>query len=164
MLSQLLTVKFWSLFILSSLKFAFGVPAALGIYNFNFAEALLFSFCAGTFGVWFWLYLSKQLFKIIDYFKGQYRGKHPKPKQKIFSKRSRKLASLKARYGLIGIAIITPVFLSIPVGTILAARIYKHDRRHVLMYLVASVAAWSLIFSSIITLLHTTLNISIPVF
>lgn len=164
MLSKILTVKFWSLFVIASLKFAFGVPVALMFYNFNFLQGLVFGLGSGIFGIWFWLYVSKALFKAIDYLKDQYRGKHPKPKKRIFTKRSRRLAKMKARYGLIGIAAITPVLLSIPVGTILAARIYKHDRRHVFMYLAASVIIWSVVFSAIHAFLHMRLAVDIPVF
>lgn len=164
MLSQLLTFKFWSLFLLSSVKFAFGVPAALLFYRFGFVEGFVFALGSGLFGVWFWLYVSKPLFRLIDYLVDKYRGNHPRPKKKIFTKRSRKMARLKARYGLIGISIITPIILSIPVGTIIAARIYKHDRRHVFMYLAISVIGWSVILSGINAFFHMKIVLDIPSF
>lgn len=159
MLSKILSVKFFALFFTSSVKFAFGVPAALLFYHFNFFQGVLFAFSAGIFGVWFWLYLSKFLFKAVDYLKDTYRGNHPKPKRKIFTKQSRKFARLKSKYGLVGISIITPALLSIPVGTLLAARIYKHDRRHVFLYLAASVAGWSVLFSAVITVFHASVKL-----
>ncbi|MEZ5067446.1 MAG: hypothetical protein R2847_02715 [Bacteroidia bacterium] len=39
-------------------------------------------------------------------------------KPKIFTKRNRRIITLWRKYGLFGIAFITPVILSIPIGTI----------------------------------------------
>lgn len=164
MLGKILTVKFWSLFLLSSLKFAFGVPAALLYYKFSFLEGLIFGSASGFFGIYFWLYISKPLFKAIDYVITRYRGSHPRPKKRIFTPRMRRMAKLKAKYGLIGISIITPILLSIPLGTILAARIYKHDRRHVFLYLAASVVAWSVILSAINAFFHMKIVLDLPAF
>jgi hypothetical protein len=154
MLRVILTVQFWSLFILSSFKFAVGMPSAMLLFNFTFLEGFIFGIAAGFFGIWFWLYISKPLFKAIDYMINHYRGSHPKPKKRIFTKRMRRLAKLKMKYGLIGIALITPTLISIPVGTIIAARIYKHDRRLVFLYLALSVVVWSALFSALISIFH----------
>jgi hypothetical protein len=50
---------------------------------------------------------------------------------------------------LIGLAAITPTFLSIPLGTFLATRFFP-DKRKVLIYLCASVIVWSVIVSSVV--------------
>ncbi len=151
MLSKLITLKFWGLFIMASVKFAVGVPAALLFYHFNFLQGFAFSVASGLFGIYFWLYISKFMFKAIDFIKDKYQGKINKKKKRIFTPYKRKLVRLKTRYGLIGISIITPTIISIPVGTIVAARIYKHDRRHVFIYLAVSVIAWSAMFSALFT-------------
>lgn len=50
---------------------------------------------------------------------------------RIFTKRNRWLVKLKHGSGLRGVAALTPLVLTIPLGSILAARYFRHDRRTV---------------------------------
>ncbi|MBL4585585.1 MAG: hypothetical protein JKX84_00800 [Flavobacteriales bacterium] len=59
------------------------------------------------------------------------------------------IVKIKRDYGLIGLAAVTPILLSIPLGTFLAAR-YFDNKRKVLTYLCASVVVWSVIVSSVV--------------
>jgi hypothetical protein len=54
---------------------------------------------------------------------------------------------LKHGWGLRGLAALTPILLSIPLGTILAAKYFRHDRRTVPL-LLSSVLIWSVVLSS----------------
>ncbi|MCI0446804.1 hypothetical protein L0152_26840, partial [bacterium] len=49
-------------------------------------------------------------------------------------------------FGLAGVAFITPCIISIPVGSIIAANLYKNKAR-VLAYLFGSLVLWSLILN-----------------
>jgi hypothetical protein len=69
-------------------------------------------------------------------------GKHPK----TFTRFNRFVVRLKHMHGLFGIAAVLP-FISIPVGSILAAKYFKHDRR-TLPTLLGSVAVWSVLLSA----------------
>jgi hypothetical protein len=74
------------------------------------------------------------------------------PRQKkIFSFKSRAMVKIRRKYGLAGIVILTPVLLSIPLGAFLAARYYGSSR-FLVLYLVASVAGWSLLMSGAIAI------------
>lgn len=73
--------------------------------------------------------------------------------KKIFTPKTRKLVRIWKKYGLFGIAFITPVIISIPVGTILATRLIP-NRKKVLLYLFVSVAIWSLAMTSVFELYH----------
>jgi hypothetical protein len=68
-----------------------------------------------------------------------------------FTKRNRFIIKLVRKYGLFGIVAMTPVLLSIPVGTFIATRYYSTNR-YLLVYLSASVIFWSLFMSSAISL------------
>jgi len=68
-----------------------------------------------------------------------------------FTKRNRLIIKIVRKYGLAGIVILTPVLLSIPVGTFLATRYYSSNR-YLLFYLSGSVLFWSLFMSSAISL------------
>jgi len=53
-----------------------------------------------------------------------------KPRQrKVFTRRNRWIIRIKHGGGLKGLAVLTPLVLTIPVGSIIAARYFRHDRR-----------------------------------
>jgi hypothetical protein len=67
------------------------------------------------------------------------------------SKKKRMIIKLRNRFGYPGIIILTPVLLSIPVGTFLAAKYYS-GRPNLLAMLSLSVVTWSVILTSITAL------------
>ena len=48
---------------------------------------------------------------------------------RIFTKRNRRIIRIKHISGYLGVAALTPLVLTIPLGSILAARFFHHDRR-----------------------------------
>ncbi len=146
-------LKFFGYFLGSAFKFLLVAPAAIVDLKLSFIEAIIFCFTSGMTGVMVTLYLSKYIFQAFSWVKHKITGKRHKPKRKVFTPNKRRLVRFKATYGLIGISLITPTLLSIPVGTLIAARLYRHDRRHVYMYMALSLAIWSTIFSAIPMLL-----------
>jgi hypothetical protein len=79
-------------------------------------------------------------------------SKHPK---KIFTKFNRRVIRIKHRFGLTGIAILTPIFLSIPIGAFLAERFYK-DKKKVITYLSISAIAWCFVLYFIYLFFYDT--------
>jgi len=149
-------LKFIPLFLLSCFKFAFGVPAAFWTFDFNFWESLLFSSIAGFTGILISVYLSRILIYAWIIVKEKLFGikkiatNEITPKKR-FSKKSRFMVKLIRKYGLAGIALLTPPLISIPVGSLLATKIYgKHPK--VLIYLFGSVIFWSFSFSFVLSL------------
>ncbi|MFO0321440.1 MAG: hypothetical protein ACK504_03330 [Bacteroidota bacterium] len=116
-----------------------GIPAVIAIYDSNYLMAILSSIVGAVFGTIFFTYLSAGLLnwwrKIKDKW---FPNKLPK---KIFSKSTRKIIRIKNRFGLTGIAFLTPIFLSIPLGSFLAERFYK-DKKKVITYLSISAIFW----------------------
>ncbi len=116
-----------------------GIPAVIAIYKSNYALALLSSCTGAIFGSVVFTYLFAGILKWWDNLKdGMFTSKHPK---KIFTKFNRRVIRIKHRFGLTGIAILTPIFLSIPIGAFLAERFYK-DKKKVIIYLSISAIAW----------------------
>ena len=116
-----------------------GIPAVIAIYKSNYLLALLSSCSGAIFGTVVFTYLSAGLLKWWDKLKDKwFTSKHPK---KIFTKSNRRVIRIKHRFGLTGIAILTPIFLSIPIGAFLAERFYK-DKRKVITYLSISAIFW----------------------
>lgn len=116
-----------------------GIPAVIAIYKSNYFMALLSSCTGAVFGSILFTYLFAGILKWWDRVKeGLFSSKHPK---KIFTKFNRRVIRIKHRFGLTGIAILTPIFLSIPIGAFLAERFYK-DKKKVILYLSVSAIAW----------------------
>ena len=110
------------------------------MYLNNYLLALLSSCSGAIFGTVVFTYLSAGILKWWDKLKDKwFTSKHPK---KIFTKSNRRVIRIKHRFGLTGIAILTPIFLSIPVGAFLAERFYK-DKKKVITYLSISAIFWS---------------------
>jgi hypothetical protein len=63
---------------------------------------------------------------------------------KIKYKTLRKLARIMDSYGLIGIAFISPLTISIPVGCIISAS-FEHDKKRIIRLHVGSVLFWSIL-------------------
>lgn len=136
--------------ILSATKFLTAPITSLNI-GFGYLETLLITTTGGIFGVIAFYYLSAG---IVFLFEKLWQKFGPKPKgkpkkRKVFTMKNKLIVRVKREYGLIGLAAVTPIFLSIPLGTFLAAR-YFHDPKKVISYLSASVLVWSIIVSSVV--------------
>ena len=64
---------------------------------------------------------------------------------RIFTRFNKFVVRVKRMHGLFGIAAVLP-FISIPVGSVLAAKYFRHDRRTI-PALLGSVAVWSVVLS-----------------
>lgn len=134
------------MFLLSTVKFVFGaVPMALGL-GFSFFEAITVTCLGGFTGVSVFVFASE---KIIARFKERQKEiRHKKNVQKKkFSKRNRIIVSVKSKFGLLGIAFLTPPLFSIPLGCFVAVRYFKHKQK-ILLYMFASIIFWSVSISS----------------
>jgi len=143
MINILLTILF------SSVKFAMTFPVAVMQFEFSFFETLLWTNVGGILGIYFFAFLSD---KLIAWWNRNFRKSGTKGSpdassdKKIFTKRNRRIISLKQKYGLLGIALSTPIVLSIPLGTFLVVRYYRSSQTKFL-YLIASNLAWSIVYT-----------------
>jgi len=137
-----------TLWLLCTVKFAVSFPSAILALKLNFFEALLFGMSSGVFGSFFFIYAGDwfldRMAAIIP------KRKNPK-KKKVFTKGRRRLVYIKKKYGLIGLSIISPVFISIPVGCMLATRFY-HNKKQILLHMSAAVFVWILLIYPFISM------------
>ena len=138
-----------SVFLLSTVKFVFGgVPLALA-YGFSFFKAVVITSLGGFAGILTFVAVSDFLLR--KYKERQHKKHHdhpaPKKNKKVFSKKNRLIIHVKQRFGLIGIATLTPLLFSIPVGCFLATRYFK-DKQRVILYMFVSILFWSVSISS----------------
>jgi len=147
----------------SSIKFLFA-PALSFSMGLNFIQTWISTSAGGIMGVVVFFFVSRWFLHLylryFSYYTHLIRVRiHsflnlsiPKfiPARK-FTRRNRFIIRLVRKYGLVGIVALTPVLLSIPVGTFIATRYYSTNR-YLLVYLSASVIFWSLFMSSAISL------------
>ena len=139
----LLTILF------SSVKFAMTFPVAVMQFEFAFFETILWTNVGGVLGVYFFAFLSA---KLIAWWNRTFKKKRStdvvqtSKEKRIFSKKNRRIVRIKQQYGLIGIALYTPIILSIPLGTFLVIRYYRNSKSK-FFYLIASNVIWSVIYT-----------------
>ena len=134
--------------ILSATKF-FAAPITSLNIGFNYLQTLLLTIAGGVLGVVVFYYLSNAIaFLFFRLLKLIMKDRMPK-KPKVFTWKNRMIVNTVRKYGLLGVAVITPVLLSIPLGTFIASR-YFEDQKKVLKYMSASVIFWSVIISSLV--------------
>lgn len=133
--------KIISVFLSCALFFGkIGMPAAVSLFKFHFLKSILVSCSGGIFGAISSTYLSAGIIDWWENFKKKWFKNH-QPKKK-FSKTNRFIIKVKHRFGIVGIALLSPVLLSIPLGAFIAERFYK-DKKKVILYLSGSVIFWS---------------------
>lgn len=136
-------LKIISVIGISSVKHTFGgIPLAY-VYGYNYLQVALLTATGSTLGVLFYIFLSKYLFQCFRYIIPEPKDK---PDRRIFTAKNRWIVKIKRKWGLYGIAFLTPPLLSIPIGTTIAASIYK-DKRKVFFFLLASILFWSFLGS-----------------
>ena len=65
-----------------------------------------------------------------------------KKEKRIFTKTNRFIVKVKQKFGLAGIAFLTPCILTVPVGAIIANHMYK-SKMKIFTYMLVSFAFWS---------------------
>lgn len=127
---KLFTVALWS-----SFKYMVGFFMALG-FGFNYIESILTTTTGAFIGVLVYLYLWDALVLLKN------KIWPPKPKKGIkINNKLRWLVNFINKYEIYGIVVLTPIFLSVPVGTILASMIEKNKWR-IKVYMFVSFVAW----------------------
>jgi len=155
-------IKILIVFLVSSIKFLIAPALSFGM-GLNFMQTWLSTTAGGLVGVIGFFFLSRWLIQLYSrYFFYYFHLLKVKiyrflnlnapiliPKRK-FTRQNRLIIKIVKKFGLAGIVILTPVLLSIPLGTFIATRYYSANR-FLLLYLCASVLFWSLFMSSAIS-------------
>lgn len=175
-------LKILSIIGISSVKFVMG-PFLAYSYEFSYFETILFCVLGGMCGVIAISYFSSAILKFSSWVRShiieykirkdlrilgrmhsaedeKYKIKHEEISKKrvkvIFSNRNRKIVKYWKKFGLTGIALFTPVFISIPIGTFIATK-YVSNRKKVLLYMFCSLVFWAVLISSIFELFNNNI-------
>ncbi len=152
---------------ISAVKFLLAAPASY-LLGYSYLHTLFNTMAGGLFGVVFFFFLSRSIFRIYRrYSPGFYnlirRTAGIPLKMKIargtgissgkkFTRINRLIIRIRRSYGFPGIVILTPVILSIPLGTFLALKYYS-SKRNVLAWLSLSVIAWAVVLTTFMEIL-----------
>ncbi|MFM7016648.1 MAG: hypothetical protein ACKOX3_10005 [Bacteroidota bacterium] len=167
--------------LLSSVKFVTGPTFAYynQSYEFTFFEVILYSVTGGMLGVIVFTFFSDKIHQLWIHFKNKLKKtftndqnysepkadvdtpikikyeyvNHHQESKKVFTKRNRRLVTIFKKYGLFGIAFLTPVLLSIPIGTIVANS-FENKKRKIFLYMFISILFWSTLMVSLFEIFH----------
>lgn len=130
-------------FLISSTKFLFA-PSTTVAFGYTYWETIVITITGGWFGVLVFYFFGRV---VIDLFMRKYFKKKETQSPK-FTRTNKMIIKVKTNFGIVGLALISPVTISIPVGSILAAR-YFGDNKWSIYYLMASIVFWSFVLTTI---------------
>jgi hypothetical protein len=105
--------------------------------DYTYFEIVLTLIIGGFTGILFFYFFSNWVNKVLN------KLLKKKKEKKIFSKKVRRFINIKNKYGLIGIALITPLVISIPVGSFIASRFFAKNK-YTLLFMLGGVLFWAL--------------------
>jgi hypothetical protein len=125
--------KYIGFFLLSTFKFLvtpFGGAAA----GLTFAETYISCVSGGIFSaaIFFFssgYFMKKAKIKHLEKLRLATESGEVLPVKKKFTKMNKYIVKLKHRFGIVGISMYAPLFLSVPVGSIITAKFYGTDKR-----------------------------------
>lgn len=132
----------------SMVKFFFSGLVSYQLGN-SFLETVLLTSIGGCAGTLIFYFTSA---RVLEWFRLRHlkrmaeRRAQGLPPKRIFTRTNRLIVRVKRGYGLQGLAVIGPAILSIPIGSVIAAKYFRHDRR-TLPALLSSVLIWSVVLS-----------------
>lgn len=163
-------LKYLSVFALSAVKFLGAAPLAKA-YKLHYAECFVLLCLGGMTGVYLFAMFTKPIMRFFY----SIRHKLVHEKNRIYSKPRldadgkitvtytyvskkqleakrfnpsvRKLLKLWHQYGLAGIAFLTPIIISIPIGSFIAARL-ERNKHKIFFYMSVAVVFWALVLTA----------------
>jgi hypothetical protein len=135
-----------SVFLMSAIKF-FAAPLLAKSFGFTYLQTILITTLGGIVGVFLFFNLGA---RIVHFFPNFF--KPVNKNRKIFTKKNKFFVMLIRDYGLFGIAIFSPILISIPVGSFLAARFFESQKKMALAVMSMSVILWSVSMSTFLFL------------
>ena len=128
-----------------SWKFAATFPVAIYVMKMSFMETLIYTNIGGILGTLVSVYFSGFLLKMWNNYWPE-KLKIRRKAKKVFTKATRRLVKIKLNYGLPGIVILSPVLLSIPLGSFLTVKYYGIRKANI-FWLIAGQVFWSFVYT-----------------
>ncbi len=134
--------KIAGLFFFSATKF-FLAPSATIYAGYGFYSTIIITTLGGIFGFLSFFFFGKWIKNWIN--RMSYRKAKVKSK---FNYRNRIIVKIKMKYGLIGLALLTPSLIGIPIGALIASNYFGKQKRTIPIF-ISSIFIWSLLLTAI---------------
>jgi hypothetical protein len=157
---MIVVFKIIQVFLLATVKYVFTFPYAI-LIGLNFQQTLISATLGGIAGFFFFYHFSgfaiRQFHHVKTFlwkcsplslrlkFRQLIAWRKKMTGEKVFSKRARFIANFRAKYGLPGILIASPIILSLPLGAYLLNKYYSKHKL-VMPYMVLSILSWTAVF------------------
>jgi len=155
-------VKYFGVFITAVFKYWLAFPAAK-LAGFTYWQCFIITTVGGYTSFLIFYFFSKPVFKFLNtmgrWIKNVFPYKIFKKKKSsskktpsIFSTRSRLFVKIYNRFGIIGLAFISPSLISIPIGSTIAANLSARSikkKSQAMIAFFAAVCFWSFVFSAL---------------
>jgi hypothetical protein len=164
--------KYLNIVLIASVKFFWATPYAL-LFKLNYIETIVMVEIGGLLGFLFYYYFFAFLLKELKLFwPNVYRvtpaifkvsfeqwlteRRKRKLKARKFTRTNKMIVKIRDKWGMIGIIVLTPVLLSIPIGALLGTKYFRHIHGFI-PWMMVSISLWgiiSLLFFSIFADYH----------
>ena len=122
----------------------FAAETAWGLF-----PAMIFNFVGGALGIYIYTHLGEHL---RDWYIQRNKNKY-----KVFTRRNRWIIFIRKRLGLKGVAFLSPILITLPLGTAILLTMTK-DHNKIVKYLLVSCVFWTLIILVPYKLFHVDLS------
>lgn len=157
-MNKALIAKVLSIFFLSATKFLWAPGTAI-VAGFSVFHTIFITSIGGMCGVSFFYFFGAIVIERIEKWRLRSSLKKTGNKPKVFTRRNRRIIRMKLSFGLIGLVIITPCLLSIPIGCAIAAKFYRHNKLTYPLLLVSTVL-WSILLTVVVSLIESNITSS----
>jgi hypothetical protein len=153
-------LKIIQVFLLASVKYVLTFPVAL-LIGLNFEQTLIAVTLGGIAGLFFFYHFSGFAIKRFHHVKTFLRKHLPLPVrlkyrqllvlrktitgERVFTRRTRFIVYFRQKFGLLGIVVLSPVILSLPIGAFLLNKYYSNHKL-ALPFMVLSILSWTAVF------------------
>ncbi|MEQ8927409.1 MAG: hypothetical protein RLO81_16430 [Fulvivirga sp.] len=145
-------LKAISIILLTMLKFIFGPVGGYGA-GFSYMLTVIITIVGMMTSVILFTYLG-------NFIREKWLNKIFK-KRKTFSKRNRQFVAIWKKYGIKGVAFLTPILLT-PIGGTLLLATYHTPKKVVISYMFVSAILWSFILTALVYYAGDTIKAFIP--
>jgi hypothetical protein len=151
--------KIGALLIMGATKFLFSPPLAEYL-GYNFWQSFIYTTSGGVTGILAFTFGGDWLVavwrKLMHWIKNLFIARDKRVENvapQKFTRTTRFIVRTRKSFGLIGLALITPCIISIPIGTFVINRFYTKKWK-ILLALFASLLFWSLLLNYLAQVLH----------
>ena len=135
-------IEIVTIYLFSVLKFVF-TPSYCIIRGYSLYTTVFMTSTGGIIGMFAFYNFGSVIFNWYDRF-----FSNPNKPKKLFTSSNRNFVRFLRKFGLLGLALISPLFPSIPIGSMLAAK-YFHYKPKVYSLFALSIVFWSCVLTGI---------------